>query len=295
MPLERMKSSWSVLPRPWRSSVVVLSVIFTTEWALMVVIPRMFPAASAGFNAALDSALLTLIVSPVLWWMLVRPLKRAAELRSHFLADLFSTIEDERRRIANELHDGVGQTLTLLISGLRSLSAGSVSVEVKQREIELCELARRALADTKELALGLRPSLLDDFGLSAAIERVAAEVEEHHQMRVVVDVQAMSGKRLPDRCETAVFRIFQEAMANIVEHSQASVASIRLTREPQQIVLSVADNGRGIDAAIAARPPGAGGHLGLVGMQERAALLGGEVVIESAGGSGTRITVAIPV
>lgn len=294
MPLERMKASWPKVPRPWRRYAVALVVIFATEYALMIALPWLFPAASVGFFAAVDAVLLTLVVSPVLWWTVVRPLKQAARLRDHFLADLFSTIEDERRRIAHELHDGVGQTLTLLISGLRSLNSSSGPVETERREREIRQLAQRALADTKQLSLGLRPSLLDDLGLAAAIERVAAEFEEHHQLQVTVDAQAMNGKRLPEKSETAVFRIFQEAMANIVQHSGADVVSVRIAREPQQVILNVADNGCGIDATGATRVPSVSGHLGLIGMQERAALLGGTFEIDSAEGRGTQIRVTIP-
>jgi signal transduction histidine kinase len=235
------------------------------------------------------------VVSPVLWWTSVRPLQQAARLRDYFLADLFSTIEDERRRIARELHDGVGQTLTMLVVGLRSLADSVGVADLRQREAELCQLAQRALVDAKQLARGLRPSLLDDLGLAAAIERVAAEVEEHHHVPVAVDMQAMTGQRLPERYETALFRIFQEAMANIVQHSGASHVSVRLAREPHRVILNVVDNGCGISATSTTHEPVVDGHLGLVGMQERAALLGGTIAIEPADGRGTKITVTIPV
>lgn len=292
--MEKFAASWPTLPRPWFRAAAALGIIFAAEYGLMFVLPWLFPRGSAYFHATIDAALLVVVAFPLLWWTVVRPLRQAARLRDHFLADLFSTIEDERRRIAHELHDGVGQTLTLLLSGLRSLNTASGAAEIERREAECRQLAQRALADAKRLALGLRPSLLDDLGLAAAIERVAAEVEEHSHLRVAVDVQAMTGQRLPEKVETALFRIFQEAISNMVRHAGASLVSVRLTREPHRVTMNLGDNGCGIEAQAAIRRPDGSGHLGLVGMYERAALLGGSFEISSGEGSGTNITVTIP-
>jgi two-component system sensor histidine kinase UhpB len=104
----------------------------------------------------------------------------------------------------------------------------------------------------------------------------------------------MAGVRLPENIETAVFRILQEATANIVQHSRANQASVRLTREPQHVILKVADNGCGIPASGPIGQSSRTGHLGLVGMRERATLLGGRFEIESDNGNGTIVTVTIP-
>ena len=274
---------------------MVLAVIFLVECGLMFALPFFIPeSAPQVLEAAVDALILTVTVSPVVWWTVVRPLQQAARLRDHFLADLFSTIEDERKRIAHELHDGVGQSLTLLVSGLRSLNAEATPLILEQRGKDLTQLAQRALSDTRQLARGLRPSLLDDLGLVEAIERVAAELEEHHALTVAVDARNMSGQRLPEKVETAVFRIFQEAISNIIQHSQASLACIRLVRGPNHVVLRVADNGCGFDSTRIARTAGDDGHLGLIGMRERAALLGGTVAIETDVGQGTSVVVTIP-
>jgi signal transduction histidine kinase len=295
MPVDRKKTSWPVAPPPWRRSLVVLAVIFVTEYSIMFALPWMLPAHSPlVLEAAVDAVVLTSVVLPVLLWTVVRPLQQAARIRDHFLADLFLGIEDERRRIAHELHDGVGQTLTMLISGLRSRNASDGPIDLERREAEMRRLAQRALTDTKQLARGLRPGLLDDLGLAAAIERVAAEIAEHQQLQVAVDVQQAAGKRLPQEIETALFRIFQEAMANITRHSEATVASIRLSYDSESVILHISDNGRGIDAARSGRQTSITSQLGLVGMQERAALLGGAFSIESPGTGGTNITVTIP-
>ncbi len=293
--LEKHLASWPQAPQPWRRSLMILAVIFATEYALMFALLWVLPANASRFlEAAIDAALLTIVVSPMLWWTMVRPLQQAAKLRDHFLADLFSTIEDERRRIAYELHDGVGQTLTMLICGLRSLNKVIVPADLESRERDLQQLAQRALTDIKQLARGLRPSLLDDLGLAAAIERVAAELEEYSHLQVSVDVRELAGRRLPERIETALFRIFQEAVSNIVRHSGASRAGVELVREGQSVTLRISDNGCGIKEESPGHTTGIVGHLGLIGMQERTYLLGGTFAIDS-NVAGTTITVTIPV
>jgi signal transduction histidine kinase len=296
MPLERFMAAWPALPQPWHRYSLVLGLIFAVECGLMFALPLLLPdGAPRILEAAADAFILTIVVSPVLWWTVVRPLQQASRLRDFFLADLFATIEDERKRIAHELHDGVGQSLTLLVSGLRSVNVETPPLELEQRGMDLRQLAQRALTDIRQLARGLRPSLLDDMGLAAAIDRVAEELEEHHGLTAAVDTQSMAGQRLPERVETAIFRIFQEATANIIQHSGASLACIRLVRGPHHVVLRVADNGCGFDPARVALTAGHDGHLGLIGMQERAALLGGTVAIDSTAGQGTTLIVTIPV
>lgn len=112
---------------------------------------------------------------------------------------MFLAIEDERKRIAHELHDGVGQTLSMLVLGLKTIDTGSDQAEAGQREVRLSQLAQRALQDTKQLARGLRPSLLDDRGLAAAIERVACEVEENHHLNLNTVLGSIASVRLPTK------------------------------------------------------------------------------------------------
>jgi signal transduction histidine kinase len=279
---------------PWLVWGIVLVVISTTELALMFALPEILPERpSRALESTVDSVLLTAVLSPILWWVIARPLQQAAGLRERFLADLFVSMEQERRRIAVELHDGVGQSLTLLVSGLRVLKDYPVDPEVARRASDLRDLADRALKDAKHLSQSLRPSLLDDLGLAPAIERIAADVRDNNPVRVSVEVEALSGCRLPEAVETALFRICQEALANVVRHSGASQATIRFDLEPRAVVLKVSDNGRGIDPRRVQQA--ADGHIGLSGMRERAALLGGRLSIDSAVGRGTRISAWIPV
>jgi signal transduction histidine kinase len=275
---------------------VVLALIFTAEYAVMLVLPWLLPERPSWMVAsALDALILTVVVAPVMWWTCVRPLQDVIRLRARFLAALFSHIEGERRRIAEELHDGVGQSLTLLVSRLRTASDSPDRPDLPQRLHELQDLAERALKDIRQIALGLRPSLLDDLGLAPAIERVAADVQQANGLQVAVDVAGVAGQRLPDAIETAVFRIFQEAINNVVKHSGATLASVQVRRQGGAVVLQVSDNGRGFDLAQVRAWTAGSGRLGLLGMRERATLLGGFVILDARPGGGTRITASIPI
>src|SRR5581483_1734836 len=243
-------------------------------------------------ESVVDSVLLTAVLAPLLWWLVVRPLREVNRLRAGFLADLFAGIEADRRQTAHDLHDGVGQSLTLLVSGLRSAHEAIADPDTARRCLELRRVAQQALGDVKRLALGLRPSLLDDLGLAPALERLAADVRGSHSVAVTLDTDGLGAVRLPAAVETAAFRIAQEALSNVVRHSKATRASVAVRRENGSVVVEVADDGKGIaPETFRGRNPG---HLGLTGMRERATLLGGELVIASGPGRGTRVTATLP-
>lgn len=278
---------------PWAVGVFVLAIISLVEYAVMRVLPLVLPDDPPRLVESLvDSVILGLILAPVLWWAIVRPLQHAAAMRERFVAELFATIEDERRRIAHELHDDVGQTLTLIISGLRSADAAAALPDTRRQSLE--ELAERALADVKQLALGLRPSMLDDLGLAPAMERIAGEMEKHHPLEVNLDMETLAGIRLPPETETALFRIFQEALNNVIKHSHAQHASVILRREPGGVRLEITDDGCGIDPGTLQCKSLEAGHMGIVGMRERAYQLGGTLLVDSHAGRGARISAYIP-
>jgi signal transduction histidine kinase len=281
---------------PARVWIIVLALIFAAEYCVMLALPFVFPEHVSWFaESAVDAVLLTLVVAPLLWATLVRPLQHIIRIRTRYLADLFSTIEAERRRIAYELHDGVGQSLTLLVSGLRTLHANPEKQDLAPRLLELQQVSQVALKDLRQLALGLRPSLLDDLGLAPAIEQVAANmVENHRPIELTVDVAEIAGRRLPDEVETAVFRIFQEAMNNVMKHADASRASVRIHLEDGRVVVRVSDDGRGFDPLTTRDQAPNSGHMGVISMRERATLLGGTFAIDSRFSGGTRITAVIP-
>jgi signal transduction histidine kinase len=281
---------------PWGVGMLVLAVVSVTEYVIMLVLPELLYGEHPRLLAcAVDALVLSAVLSPVLWWMVVRPLRRAAEQRERFLADLFSTIEADRRHMAHELHDGVGQSLTMIISGMRSLPEHADGEDLNRRRRDLTEVAESALQDVKRMALGLRPSLLDDLGLAPAIERLAADIQSHHALEVSVEDETIQGARFSEAVETALFRICQEALNNVVKHASARRAAVRLLREPQALVLEIQDDGAGIAPAALSQSGQRGGHLGLAGMRERATLLDGELTVHSEAGQGTRITARIPI
>lgn len=259
----------------------------------MLVLPLVLPGDQSNLvEAGIDAILLTAIVGPVLWWTLVRPIREVLRIRTRFLAELFTTIEAERRRIAHDLHDGVGQSISLMVSGLRSTQDEKTLADIIRRCQHLQGVAEATLREVKGLALGLRPSLLDDLGLLPALEKMTADIREQYPLVVTLDQYGMTSDRLPEKVETAVFRIVQEALTNILRHSKATEATILLDIREEGVVVSIRDNGCGFDLSRlgTARP----GHLGLTGMRERALLVGGNLVIESCPGKGTRLNLEIP-
>lgn len=197
--------------------------------------------------------------------------------------------ELERRRLARELHDETGQALTSILLGLKGLEEGLDDPASRAVAGELRELVVSTLKDVRRLAVELRPSALDDFGLVAALERLAASFTE--QSGIAVDFQtALADERLSDEVETALYRIVQESLTNVVKHARARHVSILLARKNGAIKAVVEDDGQGFDPAVDTE-----GSFGLVGMRERLALLGGRLEIESSSEAGTTVAAEVPV
>jgi signal transduction histidine kinase len=205
------------------------------------------------------------------------------------LARVVAAQELERKRLARELHDETGQALTSILLGLKPLDRAAATEEDRAAVASLRELVVSTLQDVRRLAVELRPSALDDFGLSTAVERLAETFRDNTGMRVDLEAQ-LGDVRLPTEVETTLYRIVQEALANIVKHAEATHVSILLTRKENSVAAVVEDNGKGFDKNITGDDV-----LGLVGMRERVGLVGGRLVIESAEGSGTAIAAEVPV
>lgn len=198
--------------------------------------------------------------------------------------------ELERKRLARELHDETGQALTSILLGLRSIEdATRDQPKVRESVLSLRELVVSTLHDVRRLAVELRPKALDDFGLVPALERLAETFGE--QTEVDVQVQAALGEeRLGPEIETALYRIVQEALTNVVKHAHANAISVVLTKKGDSVMALIEDDGQGFDPSQTA-----GDGLGMLGMRERIALLRGRVVVESSQGSGTTVVVEVPV
>ncbi len=220
---------------------------------------------------------------------------RAEEARRDLLGRLVTAQEEERRRISRELHDQMGQQLAALMMGLKTLgneSYGRHSSLDTLRRLEgmTGELSR----EVHTLAWDLRPPALDDLGLEAALANYAEEWAERSRVSVDFHSAGFAGGRLPFTHETAVYRIAQEALTNVAKHSGADRVSFILERRSDHVLAVIEDNGGGFDAEAALSAAGRGRRLGLLGMRERAGLLGGTINVESAAGAGTTVFVRIP-
>jgi signal transduction histidine kinase len=213
----------------------------------------------------------------------------AVELSERVARDALRRIvaaqELERQRLARELHDETGQALTSILLGLKQLEgAGSTEAVAALRELVVA-----TLQDVRRLAVELRPKVLDDFGLVPALERLTEGFVEH--TGIAVDLEASSlAERLPMEVETAIYRIVQESLTNVVKHARAERVSILLTRADGRVKAVIEDDGTGFDASETD-----GGGIGLVGMRERIELLDGTLTVESSATSGTTIAVEVPV
>lgn len=227
----------------------------------------------------------------------LRDLQTEARARATLLEKLVSAQEDERRRIARELHDETSQSLAALALNIDTanlaLAAGEPAEAVQHLQISKA-IAARLLDDVHRLIRDLRPSLLDDLGLSAAIAWYGEQ--RLKPLGIAVEFQRDgTDQRLPDAIETAIFRIAQEAIANVVKHAKASKVRIALQVRGGFVALAIEDDGRGFEVprTDAAALMGSQG-MGLQSIQERVSALGGEMSIQSAPGKGTRLFIRIP-
>ncbi len=215
------------------------------------------------------------------------------ELRAELLHHTVKAQEQERQRIARELHDDAGQTLTALGLGLRSL-AQIIPADPRraiQQAQKLEEVATHGIASLQRLVSGLHPPQLDELGLMAALRWYAQQVREHYNLHILVS-GAPESEQLPDEYRLVLFRIAQEAITNAVRHAEANQVQVFLELSQDEVHLTVSDDGKGfnVDEIL-------GGSelrcLGLMGMIERAALIGGKCEIRSAPGAGTTVEVRI--
>jgi signal transduction histidine kinase len=195
--------------------------------------------------------------------------------------------ENERRRLALELHDETGQALTSILLGLKAIRASSTDEAAALAEAGVRALVVQALQDVRALAVELRPAALDDFGLVPALERLAETFSERSGIATMVE--ASLDQRLPSEIETTLYRIVQEALTNVVKHAGAEHVSIVISGRNQSVAATVDDDGRGFDADTIRADA-----LGLIGMRERLALVGGTLAVESSPESGTTIAAQVP-
>lgn len=302
--------------RPWAG----IGLAMLVEAAILVVLGKADPAAVIGIPAAVAAAIagtVAVVFGPwngafvalvgafvfvlvgdsgagelaalVVWPSVVVAAgvfaRRVSRQRTAF-RHIVAAQELERQRLALELHDGTAQTLAAALLTLHRAEAAAMSAEVAAVNAELRELIREAVESVRALAVDLRPRVLDDFGLCAAIDGLVATFSERTGIAVEVDLEEGS-ERLPPDTELALFRIVQETLADIATHAESRSVQVRLERRPGSAVLVVQDDGRDFD-------PDTPDEIGLVGARERLRLLGGRLTVVSAVGSGTTLTATLP-
>lgn len=213
------------------------------------------------------------------------------QARLALIEKIVRTQENERKTISRELHDQLGQSLLALL--LRVQEAGKVA-GVPEGLFHDTEMRIRELIDeVGRLARGMRPPVLDDYGLDVALSRLIQEIRDHSHLAIDYQYSRLPGlQRMPNRIEVALYRIAQEAIANVVRHARASQASAVVLEHHDEVTLLVEDNGCGFEMQRVTRRGDS--SLGLIGMRERAALLGGSCAVESVPNNGTTVRVRIP-
>ncbi len=222
---------------------------------------------------------------------LYEELQRKEAMRGQLIEQLWKVHEEERRRIARELHDQTSQSLTSLLLGLKMLAETSHSADVAQQARQLRSIAAGTLEGVHQLAVQLRPSDLDDMGLVAATEHMAKTFAGSLGIGVHLQTVGFEEDRLAPEVETTIYRIVQEALTNVARHADAANVDVLLECRGDRVLALVEDDGHGfdVDAALSREST----RLGLFGMQERAAHVGGRLTVESSE-SGTTVVVEIP-
>jgi signal transduction histidine kinase len=221
--------------------------------------------------------------------------KQRETMRAELFRRVVAAQESERQRIARDLHDETGQSLTAIGMGLRGLS---VKLNTRNKDAlttlhKLETLTADSLKELQRLMTDLRPSHLDDLGLPAALRWYAARIQEHSTLSVRVDIHGEE-RDLDDAMKITIFRIIQECLNNVIKHAQATHVNIHVHFEEKNVRINVFDNGIGFDKDQVQQRRTNRPSLGLAGMEERAALLGGTVNVQSRPGYGTEVEALIP-
>jgi len=220
-------------------------------------------------------------------------LREREEERRAALRKVISAQEDERKRIARELHDETSQALAALEIGLQTAAQTMQDPEGRRRLEEASALAVRTLDEVHRLIIDLRPAVLDDLGLKSAVLWYAERSLKAQGVSVRCEFTALEG-RLPPEVETTLFRCAQEAFTNIGRHAEAETVLVQCFRRNGEVVLEIEDDGRGFDVPALSARQAAGGAFGLLGIRERIELLGGTMRLESAPSQGTHLWLCVP-
>lgn len=220
--------------------------------------------------------------------------KRAADELRRLTARLLEVQEEDRRQVAYDIHDGLGQMLTAASMHLEVFSGRRAEAASDEEFAKAKRCLRDAVVEMRRLVSELGPLLLEDVGLVEASRRLLSDLAQRANWETEFEGEA-NGDRLDHMAETALYRIVQEALANVAKHAHTEKVRIAFKRAESTLKLEIRDWGRGFEPNAMPDRPGLGLHVGLLGMRERAVLIGGELSIESSRGKGTRVVVTVPV
>jgi signal transduction histidine kinase len=227
----------------------------------------------------------------LVWRQRVSRFQRAHAAQQAFSRQLIASQERERKRIAAELHDSLGQRLVIIKNLALILLNGSATATAREQIDEISAEASHALGEVREISYNLRPHQLDRLGLTKAVEALVKKAASASPIAFTSEIDDIDGV-FPKESEINFYRVAQESVNNVIKHSAATDASVTVRRENGRVALTVRDNGKGFIPETT-QPELAGGGHGLVGISERATLLGGHATIHSAPGRGTTIGISI--
>jgi len=285
-----------IVPRrtaqPWVLAGVVIATAFVIELIIMLlgVLPGSF-STRAMVLALLDATALSVVLVPVLWLLLVRPVRRLAEERGRLLDQLIESRDLERARLAAELHDQLGQELTAVLLGLGLIRDASTVERSRGLAEETLGVVTRSMATVRRISRGLAPPTLADFGLAPAIEQLVNALPTHNGLDIVLAIDPAL-PRLSSQTETAVFRVAQESLTNILRHAGASKATLTLKMDRDRLRLTVEDDGVGVGSGLSDLT--GRDTMGVRGMRQRVESLGGVFQVRSGSSGGTVVHAVLP-
>lgn len=288
----RTLASWITSPwaRPVRTLAAVLLLAFVIECTIMLLMAWLWPGRDDAVGEAIvDALLLTLILAPVLWVLIVRPLQQLSADRGRLLSQLFTAQEEERGRLAQDMHDELGQHLTAILVGLRTIELAEDLATAKARAAAATEAASIGLQTVRQISRGLRPTVLTDLGLIPAAERLCKEFTDAHGIPVSASIDLPSDARFAPEVEICVFRVLQESLTNCARHAAARQISVSIRHDRSGILMTIRDDGSGFNTRSLP-----GRSFGIDGMRQRVELLRGRFEIRSAVGEGTTVNLFLP-
>lgn len=281
--------------------------LVTLSVAVLIMIPRILFISPAPADAMVETVAVALVGVLICWMVETQERERRLRLKAladldrseamlrHYLRQIIGAQEDERRRLSRELHDDTAQALVVLshrLDALLNAYREQLPERVLQRLDELLELADDILRGVRSFSRDLRPPVLDDLGLVPALESLTSDLS---QEGIRAEFQALGPRRsLSPEVELTLFRIVQEALRNTQKHAEASEVLVRAEFEDARVSITVRDDGKGFKMPEEIGSLAEMGKLGLLGMQERVQLIGGELMIQSEPGEGTTIVVDVP-